>query len=148
MGERRRRNVAQGAKAETPRFARALQDVRCLRTNELDVCALEFVDSSGRSFAAVVNSNGIASVIGRLLDQACDPGFEAAAVAASAELPRCEVNGSGLALTRGRSPAEVAVRLPIGCIELVLFLPAAELLLAFADFARQFERVTPEEAQH
>lgn len=148
MSESRERNVVQSDRSKRPQLARALQEVCCLRTEDPDVCALEFIDSSGQRFAAVVNSSGISSVIGRLLDQACNPDFEAAALAGSAELPQCHIDASGLELNPGRSPGEIAVTLPIGCIELVVFLPLVEVLRSFADLAQQLGQGQPEQGQH
>ena len=145
MSESRERDIAQRDGAGPLQVASALQDVRCLRTEEADMCALEFIDSSGQRFAAVVNSSGISSVIGRLLDQASNPDFEAAAVAGDGELPQCQINGSGLELHLGRSSAEIAIALPIGCIELVVFLPLADVMEAFAEFARKLQPVLLEQ---
>lgn len=130
-------------KPTEPQLARALKEVRCLRTDEPGVCALEFIDSSDCSFCAVVNSDGISSVIGRLLDQACNPEFHAAALAASPELAECRVSGSGMALLRGRSPTEIAVTLPMGCVNLVVYVPLAQLLMAFAGLAGELDNDSP-----
>lgn len=58
---------------------------------------------------------------------------------ATAELPQCPINVDGLRLADGRLPTELAVMVPIGCIELVMFVPTEEVLQAFADLAGRLE---------
>jgi hypothetical protein len=110
-----------------------LAEVFTRQTNEPGVAALELVDGQGRSFAAAIDAHGIVALTNRLLSLASEPVFATSARMASAEQPaQCQADVSHVELRAGRSDSEVVANLTIGCVQLAVFLPRAELLSAVA----------------
>jgi hypothetical protein len=109
-----------------------LAEVFTRETNEPGVVALELVDGQGKSFAAAVDVHGVAALANRLLGLASEPVF-ATSSSMSAEKPaQCQADVSKIEMRAGRSDAEVVANLTIGCLQLAVFLPRAELLSAVA----------------
>ena len=132
---------------ETSKSVNALDRADCWPTNSPAVVALELVDDKNRRFAAAINTSGVVSVIGKLLDVAVNPVFAAASRIADEAYPQCHINGNRLELASGRSPTEVAVTLTIGCVQMVVFLPLAEVLRSTAELARSIEATPPGEGR-
>ena len=110
-----------------------LAEVFTRETNEPGVAALELVDGHGRSFAAAIDAHGIVALTNRLLSLAAEPVFATSALMATATQPaQCQADVSRVELRAGRSDSEVVANLTIGCVQLAVFLPRAELLSAVA----------------
>ncbi|MBA3625066.1 MAG: hypothetical protein H0W48_11580 [Methylibium sp.] len=128
--------------AKKEAVASPLQTMDCLRTSDPKVVGLRLEDRKGEAFAAVVNSSGLALLIGKLLDQALQPGFAAASENADPRLPASTTAASRIEWRPGRSATEVAATMKVGCLELVVHIPLAEVLRATTELRERVERDT------
>ncbi|MBA3596743.1 MAG: hypothetical protein H0W40_05105 [Methylibium sp.] len=134
--------------AKQEAVASPLETMECLRTSDPKVVGLRFKDRKGGAFAAVVNSSGMAFLIGKLFDQALQPAFAAASENADPRVPTCSTAASHLEWRPGRSATEVATTMKVGCLELVVHIPLAEVLRATTELRERVERKTgPTSAQ-
>ena len=108
----RTRNVNKGIETAT-----GLAEVHCWPTNDPTVVGIELIDVNKRTFTAAINTSGVVSVIGRLLDASVETVFCAASAMADGQPPQWHINGNRLELKSGRSPTEVALTVTIGCIQ-------------------------------
>ena len=125
-----------------------LAAVEFVPTNDPKVAALQLIDTQKRSFAAAMDANGITVVIGKLLDAAIHPIFCAATQMASETPAQCHIDGTRLELKSGRSPTETALTVTIGCVQMIVFLPLAEVLRATADLVEKIEETPPAQKPH
>lgn len=117
-----------------------LKDVAYITTNELNVVALVVQDMRGTQFAAATNAWGICDLIAQSLDAAQFQAFAQATAQTADPRPTASADASQMQLLPGRSPTEVAATISVGCLNLVLYLPLAEVIRAAAQLTNSVER--------
>ena len=120
--------------------AHPLEDINFFETNSPTVCGMQVLDEKGRSLIVAVNSQGLSAVVEKLLDQAKQPVFAAASNLATGTAPQCHIDADRFALEPGRSPTEVALRLQIGCLEVVAFVPLDATMAAIEKLVNTVDR--------
>lgn len=122
-----------------PLQAVALEGIETWETNDPTVFGLMVKNEKQQAFLVAANVSGMTHVIGKLLDLAHNPVFAAATLAADVPGQQCHTDASRLELASGRSPTEVAVKLKLGCVEMVVFVPLPEVLRAIDQLMQSIE---------